>query len=594
MTPAKRRSLLVLVLLMAWGFSAVYSHLSCCEGYRERDTTRLLCGPACSFNHVPSALPPSLKELKMSSQNITNINLGDFPYLESLEKLIIGKSCLVELQRRCFESLPSVTELGLPGNNIRRLGAQTFAGLNQLEALDLQQNEIYHIDAAAFTGLVRLRDLFLSRNCLSSIPHTPKGPIFLMLSHNAITTIHGVQELKNITMLGLEGNKIQCDCTMRQIKEYILKNEHLRLYVPCYVGVPGRYRTYKGIKYVDWEDLRCVSPDVFVALDNGTATGNVSFTCKTNCRESLRFSWITPNGGYGPPSYEYRYSKNYTHDRKWSCKGSPVRTLEARRICFSVLNIPVGTEGTYTCQVTAKHTDSASASVVLTVDNLHPFFHSATTVTQNRESSTRPESIILLPHSKPGLSTTQLIIAGLLSVISVIACSVVVGGVAACISRCKGAQQEDNDRGQLDAVDHSTEDTNRDTGSHYENNDQFPDADEAEEGHYENNDQFSDTDEAKESHYENNDQFSDTDEAKESHYENNDQFSDTDEAKESHYENNDQFSESGEAKESHYENEDQFSESGEAKESHYENNDQFSESGEARESHYENDDQFSL
>ncbi|KAI8521687.1 corticospinal neuron axon guidance through spinal cord [Branchiostoma belcheri] len=542
----------------------------------------------------------------MLSQNITNINVGDFfPRLEFLEKLVIRKSHIAVLQPRCFESLPSVTELDLLGNNIRRLGAEVFMGLDMLQVLNLQENEIYHADDAAFSGLPRLRTLFLSKNCLSSIPNLPaesntSTSIGLKLSDNAITSISSVEELGKILWLDLEGNKIQCDCTMRQVKKYILQNRHLRLYVPCWVGAPRLImkRTYlsmyKEIRYVDWDDLRCSSPNVSVTLDNETVniTGNLSFTCQTNCREGLSFWWITPSGDYKPPSY--MYSNNYTLEKKWSCKGSPVTRLETKRMCFSVLNIPVvstGTEGTYTCHVTANHTDNASASVVLDAREVH----SATTVKQNMERSTTtyPSGLkttvrhVTLqgedksigtestPHSSPGLTTTQLIIAGL-SPICV--CSIIMVGViikAAC--------------GQRNAADgnHDIEDTNRDTESKGKK------ADEAKEDHYENDDQFSDADGAKGAHYENNDQFSDTKEAKAGHYENDDQFSDAGEATAGHYENSDQVFDMDRSTGNHYMNDDQFLDKDVAKEGHYENNDLFSDAGEAAAGHYENDDELS-
>ncbi|CAH1259042.1 ZBTB7A [Branchiostoma lanceolatum] len=373
-----------------------------------------------------------------------------------------------------------------------------------------------------------------------------------------IRTLKGVDELRYISTLLVSPskNQLQCDCKLREIKIWLLENKHLRWHVSCMVGA-----TEKDIRYVDLKDLRCTSPDVSITLDNGTATGNVSFTCRTDCQEGLAFAWITPSGDYMPPSYQY--SMNYTHERKSSCKGSPVTSWETRLMCYSVLNIPgVGSDadGTYTCQVTADHTDNASVSALLTVSS-------------GTEKSTRAYSpeiastfVAVTPPAVdkgvekeaanwPGieLSTGQLILAGLGSFCG---CSVIVGVITACVGRCKAdSHMERSNRERDDAVDghpdpddQSSDDARR---GQYENEDQFSDTTGASGGHYENNDEFSDREGARGGHYENDDQFSDTDGAKGGHYENEDQFSDTEGAKRQHHENDDQFSGGDVSKHSH-------------------------------------------
>ncbi|CAH1269148.1 Hypp4108 [Branchiostoma lanceolatum] len=407
----------------------------------------------------------------------------------------------------------------------------------------------------------------------------------LAISDNPFTSIFDVSELKHISWLMLSRNKIQCDCRLRQIKRWILANE-LSVWISCIVKATGKI---KHVRYIQWDDLRCSSPDVSVIVDNGTVTGNASLTCQTDCLDGLTFSWITPSGHHSSSSYED--SKNYIRENKSSCKGSPVTTLETRRMCFSVLSIStVGndTDGIYTCQVKADHAANASVSVFLTVDDIETVDRAPTpellTTSRNTTEPAGDKDVEEGTAHCPGhgLSTSQLIFAVLGSFCGFY---VIVGVVAACVSKCKEGRQKDNAGGQGDAA-------NR----HYENDDQFSDTDGASEHDYENDDQFSDTDGSSEHDYENDDQFSDTDGSSEHDYENDDQFSDTDGSSEHDYENDDQFSDTDGARGGHtYENDDQLSDTDVARGGHaYENDDQLSDTDVARGGHaYENDDQFS-
>eukprot|EP00058_Branchiostoma_floridae_P025447 XP_002610937.1 hypothetical protein BRAFLDRAFT_105604 [Branchiostoma floridae] len=593
----------VLVLLVTWNRSsctAVQSNLDCCD--LNPFASILTCWKNCNFNNIPAplALPTNLQYLLIRQQDIRKIKAGDFPRHEILESLYIWDSNVVELDRGAFASLPSLKLLNLRRNKIRQLKPETFKGLASLITLELEDNEIHQIDSKAFVGLFRLGFLTLNNNCLSGIPREiwSFDDIELLLSDNPITWITDVEELRRISTtvsLSLRSSHLQCDCKLREVKSWLLENNHLRWYIWCMVG-----DTRKQIKDVDWKDLRCASPNVSISLDNGTATGKISLTCRTDCREGLAFVWVTPSGDYKPPSYQY--SNNYTHVSRSSCKGSPVTSWESRRMCYSVLNIPsVGNDakGTYTCQVTADHTDNASASAVLLLSN----------DTENTTRVHMPElqttaTIVTLPagdkavdkekknRPKFELSAAQLILVGLGSFCG---CSIIIGVIAACVSKC----QVDGANEQRDAGDghHGTSGRSSDSdgaeNAQYENDDQFSDTVGAAGGHYENDGQFSDTVGAAGGHYENDDQFSDTEGATGGHYENDDQLSDTEGATGGHYENDDQFSDTEGATGGHYENDDQFSDTEGATGGHYENDDQLSDTEGATGGHYENDDQLS-
>ncbi|XP_019639924.1 PREDICTED: uncharacterized protein LOC109481775 [Branchiostoma belcheri] len=578
MTTTRHGSWLTLVVLfVTWTGGCAASNLDCCEGDLAAYVPSLTCWTACSFRRVPALLPPNLIGLRIEQQDIANIKVGDFPRHNVLERLYIKESNVVALQPGAFVDLSSVYALDLGQNKIRRLEAETFKGLGRLVYLNLDHNQIHHINRKAFVGIVSIRRLHLAWNCLSSVPQGIRSTVKLSvrLAGNPITSIPDVDELRHIDSLYLptaEGTELQCDCKLRKIKRWL--REYSRWNIRCVVNATVQY-----VPRVDWEDLRCASPDVSVTLDTRASTD--TFTCQTDCQEGVTFAWITPSGDYRPPSYEY--SKNYTHVSNSSCKGSPVTHLETRRMCYSALSVPGAggdVEGTYTCLVTADHTDNASASAVLTVSS--GTMEKSTTRAYSQELQTTAR--VVTPPDKGDitmemykrveeetanrpdldLSTTQLVLVGLGSFCG---CTVIVVVLATCVSWCHGKEARQADRANRGRAARDGHNGTDDRGGHYENDDQFSDRNGDSRNHYENDSQFPDTDGARNAQYENDGEFSDTNEDSESHYENDNEFSDTEGAKGGHYENEDQFSDTGGNREAHYENDDQFSDDGPSKNS---------------------------
>ncbi|XP_035661915.1 stress protein DDR48-like [Branchiostoma floridae] len=391
-------------------------------------------------------------------------------------------------------------------------------------------------------------------------------------------------------------NKIGCDCREREAKKWLLESPHtLRWRVICIDEVTSQM---KPLKDIPWSDLTCSAPEVSVLLDSPgmNVAENISVICQTNCEESLTFSWILPSGEHR--SSDYRYSTNYTRVRTMSCERSGVEISETKRMCHSVLNIPVAdntTAGNYTCRVATNYTESATASVILTISNATRLLDTvATTGLGNINRSTAKTTTVMY--------------------LVTFFCCGVMSGLTICVIKRGSVSNEDGGQGNTveghyenddqfsDGNDNANRhyenddqhpDPNNDANRHYENDDQFPDSNNDTNRHYENDDQFSDGNDDANRHYENDDQFSDSNNDTNRHYENDDQFSDGNDDANRHYENDDQFSDSDNDTNRHYENDDQFSDGCDDANRHYENDDQFSDSNNDTNKHYENDDQFS-
>ncbi|XP_078621132.1 uncharacterized protein LOC144887631 [Branchiostoma floridae x Branchiostoma japonicum] len=357
-------------------------------------------------------------------------------------------------------------------------------------------------------------------------------------------------------------NKIGCDCREREAKKWLLESSHtLQWRVICIDTVTGQM---KPLKDIPWTDLTCSAPQVSVLLDSPgmNVAENVSVICQTNCEKSLTFSWTLPSGEHRPS--DYQYSTNYTRVRTMSCKGSDVEISVTKRMCHSVLNIPVvdnTTAGNYTCRVETNYTESATASVVLTISN----------------ATSLPDNVVTTGLGNINRSTAK---TTTVMYLVTFFCCCVMSGLTICVIKRGSVPNEDGGHGNI-------------VEGHYENDDQFSDGSDDANRHYENDDQFSDGNDDANRHYENDDQFSDSNNDTNRHYENDDQFSDGNDDANRHYGNDDQFSDSNNDTNRHYENDDQFSDGCDDANRHYENDDQFSDSNNDTNKHYENDDQFS-
>ncbi|XP_035673674.1 uncharacterized protein LOC118414037 [Branchiostoma floridae] len=553
------------------------------------------------LHFIPSPLPLALTRLSIRYQNIINIKVGDFPILKSFQSLRLRESGVARIQPASFAGLPCLIELNLSGNNVSNLKADTFKGLYNLRVLDLSKNMIYFVDKAAFAGIGQLEILVLNNNCLSSIPQS----ITLLESLRQLNFLNNiktspllVEDLKRLFVLIMDINKIGCDCREREAKKWLIESPHtLRWRAVCIDEATGHM---KPLKDIPWTDLTCSAPQVSVLLDSPVTnvTGNISVICQTNCEESLTFSWILPSGEHS--SSDYLYSTNYSHVRTMPCKGSEVEISETKRMCHSVLNIPVAdntTAGNYTCRVATNYTESATASVVLTISSAARLPDNVvTTGLENIDGSTAKTTTVMymiLLHgednwNESGLSANAVLWTGL---VTFFCCCLMFGLSQLCFIKCRSVSEDNT--GHSDTVERQYENADQfSDGTHdtsrRENEDQFPDSNNDTNRHYENDDQFSDGNEDTNRHYENDDQHPGSNYDTNRHYENDDQFSDATKNANRHNENNDQFPDSNNDTTRHNEN------GNENSKGHYENDDQFPDTTKVANGHYENDDQFSF
>ena len=133
---------------------------------------------------------PLLGSLDLSFNEITDVPIDVFSYLNNLYHLDLQNNYIDVIQRGAFNGLYNVMVLKLLNNPLQNLDSYSFEGLNSLPMLNLSRLHINILPDHAFSGLASLQ--------------------FLDLSHNVLKIIHmkAFQDLSNLTSLNMTGNVI--------------------------------------------------------------------------------------------------------------------------------------------------------------------------------------------------------------------------------------------------------------------------------------------------------------------------------------------------------------------------------------------------
>lgn len=162
------------------------------------------------LSSVPSKLPASLEQLRLSRNRISKIPAGVFVGLDKLNLLDLqgnklmddavtevslkGLNNLVQinLAKNQLSSMPlglppTTVQLFLDGNNIEKIPAEYFKGLPKVAFLRLNNNKLGSggIPKNVF-NVSSIMDLQLSHNQLTEVPSIPSGLEHLHLDHNNI------------------------------------------------------------------------------------------------------------------------------------------------------------------------------------------------------------------------------------------------------------------------------------------------------------------------------------------------------------------------------------------------------------------------
>ncbi|PSN30909.1 hypothetical protein C0J52_26764 [Blattella germanica] len=190
--------------------------------------------------------------------------------LRTLAFLDLAQNGLRELPGpggRILEGLHSLTALNLERNLIQSVGPEAFSGVNDtLSSLSLLNNLMTDFPTGAINSLTELRVLDIGFNLLMELPGdaffgTPSLTL-LALDGNPLATVPELALAHlNTTLRGLSlgGRFLHCDCRLRWVTEWIMRNDlqvTSRERNPQFCGSPTRLRD-RGFYTIQPDELTC-------------------------------------------------------------------------------------------------------------------------------------------------------------------------------------------------------------------------------------------------------------------------------------------------------------------------------------------------
>jgi len=182
----------------------------------------------CQLNAMAKGLPMSIRDLRISENNITSIHEKDFKTTRKIRMLLLSQNNITKLHKNTFNRLHILYELYLNNNSLTQLPQHipsTVRGLymtnnsvtevndhdlenqDKLEVLHLSNNNIVNISKNAFFNQNRLKDLDISNNNIERLEpkvfENARKLELLDISHNPIDSAdhHCFDGLQNLHIL---------------------------------------------------------------------------------------------------------------------------------------------------------------------------------------------------------------------------------------------------------------------------------------------------------------------------------------------------------------------------------------------------------
>ncbi|XP_053678640.1 uncharacterized protein LOC128729016 [Anopheles nili] len=277
----------VLLFLLSTALCADWS-ASCplnCSCKWSNGKKSAICNGA-GFTAVPSNLSTEIQVLVLNDNDIPYLNREEFTSLGlvNLQKIHLKHSHVKYLHREAFKNLKILVEVDLSENEIETLDKQTFAGNNRLRIINLYENPIKKLVAEQFPVLPYLRNIDLHSCQLRYVAETAFSNLdlleFLDLSKNRLESLphHVFNHMKNLKTLILEENWWNCDCHLRDFRNWYLNSSLNRRSLIC-----QRPFALKGLswEYLETDQFGCmpmveIFRDEYEIEDIGT---NITYKC---------------------------------------------------------------------------------------------------------------------------------------------------------------------------------------------------------------------------------------------------------------------------------------------------------------------------
>ena len=250
-----------------------------------------------SATSIPSSIDPGTQVLNMSDNHLSVLTSDMFARakLLNLQKINVGHNNISEIHSRTFSDLLNLVDIDLSHNRLTSIPSHSFPHTLSLMILSLSHNPITVVKSEDFSHLRQLTKLDLSHCQITNIQggalHNLPSLERLYLEGNRLRVLSDVVQLGTaLHGISLHDNPWQCDCHLRQLRDWLVQTNVPRLYEPtCHS--PHRLTGFK-ITTINVQEFAClplVSPStMFITVREGK---NVSLVCRVKSDPMADIVW---------------------------------------------------------------------------------------------------------------------------------------------------------------------------------------------------------------------------------------------------------------------------------------------------------------
>ncbi|XP_054262391.1 uncharacterized protein LOC128986204 [Macrosteles quadrilineatus] len=318
---------------------------SLCECKWKSGKEAVLCLNA-NFSTIPLSLDAGTQVIDLTGNNLAEIGRDAFSKADllNLQKIFVAKCRIKSLDRYAFRKLKNLVELDLSYNVLLAVPSHIFDSIAELRELKLSGNPILRVMNDAFSHIPQLVRLEMSDCRLQIVePRAFNGLHesleWLKLDKNKIGNIRSstLTALQNLHGLELSGNPWNCSCSIRELREWMLR-QNIPSSAPPVCKVPRRLHG-KSWDRLNLDDFACI-PSIAAHSEvfSGTEGGNVSLSCLISGSPDpvVRWYWksrILPNVSSGVTSAKRPY----------------VITVGEKVTYLTIVNLDLQDAGVYLC-----------------------------------------------------------------------------------------------------------------------------------------------------------------------------------------------------------------------------------------------------
>ncbi|XP_055682897.1 uncharacterized protein LOC129789847 [Lutzomyia longipalpis] len=371
MDPAHLATPIVLIIILSFGGTAVGDCPHVCECKWKSGKESVSCINA-NLTFVPSKLDAGTQVLDLTGNEIATLERDAFSRVNllNLQRLFVVRCRLKVLDRYAFRDLSNLVELDLSHNSLSAVPSHAFSAIPELRELKLNGNPIQRIAPDAFGPLSQLVRLELSDCRITAIDHRAFASLettleWLHLDGNRLAEVKATSltALYNLHGLELSRNMWNCSCSLRPLREWMLRQKIPSAVVPLCRNPPRV--AGKSWDRLDLDDFACV-PHILATRISGDAIEgrNITMSCYVGGIPEPSVKWILRNRILGNITSGLALGPS-TARRSY--------IVQARRNASNLTIMATETQdaGTYICAAENK-AGRAESSVTLTVARRPP------------------------------------------------------------------------------------------------------------------------------------------------------------------------------------------------------------------------------